>query len=366
MFEDSVVVPLPPDRTHRGISGSILRMKDGSLLFCHCTETNPLKGEGWLEAQQSQDDGRAWGEPFSPLPMADNFETIAPTLMRLDSGEILLFYTLEVLSARPSNWDDGTATLDQHAYVRRSSDEGRTWSDPVCAGHFPGTCQSQADKVIRLSSGRIVIPITARWPVSNDRCVSLCFYSDDQGYSWWPSRNFVDLGKDTHNEEPSVVELAHGRLIMLCRTGSGYLARAYSEDDALTWSQPELVPELPEPCAGFHMVSDPATGDLLVVFCRNPDAPACARGEKQRIVEVGELEIPLGRVRAPLTAAISADGGQTWGSFRVITSDPENVHGDYGYPGVTWIENGSVALVNFHALDGIRLARIGVDWFYGK
>jgi hypothetical protein len=27
---------------------------------------------------------------------------------------------------------------------------------------------------------------------------------------------------------------------------------------------------------------------------------------------------------------------------------------------------GDVALVNYHALDGIHVTRIGVDWFYGK
>ncbi len=158
----------------------------------------------------------------------------------------------------------------------------------------------------------------------------------------------------------------NGLLIMICRTRCGYLARAYSEDHALRWSQPELVHELPDPCAGFYAVRVPTTGDLLVIFCRNPLAPGLYGGEKQRVVQVGQLEIPLGRVRAPLTAAISGDDGETWGHFRDIISDPEGVYGDYGYPGITWIENGGVGLVNFHALDGIRLARIGVNWFYGE
>ena len=131
-------------------------------------------------------------------------------------------------------------------------------------------------------------------------------------------------------------------------------------------SNPELVKELTDPCAGFGMKKIPTTGDLLTVFCKNPHAPALYGGEKQPDIKVGELTIPLGRVRSPMTAAISKDGGETWGCFRDITSDPEGVYGDYGYPGITWIKDGEVALVNYHALDGIRLARIGVDWFYGK
>lgn len=364
MFEDNVVVPLDPSRTHRGISGSILRLQDDALLFMHAKETRPEEGEGWLEGHKSYDNGQTWGEPFEPIPFTENMETIAPTLLRLDNGEILLFYTLDILSARTPGWNDFTNTMDQHCYVRRSRDEGQTWSDPICAGHFPGTCQSQADKVVRIASGRILIPVTARWHVDGDHSISLCMYSDDQGYSWWASKNVVDLGNET--EEPSVVEMEPGRLIMLCRTRVGYLARAYSDDDGLTWSKPELINELTDPCAGFGMKQIPTTGDLLTVFCRNPNAPALHGGEKQPDIKVGELTIPLGRVRAPLTATVSTDGGQSWGHFRDITSDPEGAPGDYGYASINWFDDGRVAFVNYHALDGIHIARINVDWFYGK
>ena len=364
MFEDNVAVPMDPDRAHRGISGSILPLNDGTLLFVHAVETNPLKCECWLQARRSRDGGRTWGEPFSPLPREHNFETIAPTLLRLDDGEVLLFYNLEALSARSPGWGDHTPTLDQHVYVRRSSDDGTTWSSPVCATHYPATCQSQPDKVVRLSSGRIVIPCEGFWLTGGDHCVSLCFFSDDGGYSWWPSRNFVDLGGAT--EEPSVVELDGGRLLMVCRTRRGYLARSYSQDDGLTWSEPELIPELTDPYAGFLATRIPATGDVLVIYCNNPLAPAFYHGEKQQLVRVGELEIALGQVRSPLTSAISTDGGQTWGRFRCIAADPEGSYDDYGYPGITWIDDDQVALVNYHALNGIRVARIGLQWFYGE
>ena len=363
MFEEDVAVPMDPERAHRGVSGSILPLNDGSLLFVHAVETNPLKCECWLEARRSRDGGRTWGEPFSPLPREHNFETIAPTLLRLDNGEVLLFYNLETLSARTPGWGDHTPTLDQHVYVRRSSDEGATWSSPVCATHYPATCQSQADKVVRLSSGRIVIPCEGFWLTGGDHCVSLCFFSDDGGYSWWPSRNCVDLGGAT--EEPSVVELDGGRLLMVCRTRRGYLARSCSQDDGLTWSEPELIPELNDPYAGFLAARIPATGDVLVIYCNNPLAPAFYRGEKQQLVRVGELEIALGQVRSPLTSAISTDGGRTWGRFRCIATDPEGVYDDYGYPGITWIDDDRTALVNYHALNGIRVARIGLQWFYG-
>ena len=76
--------------------------------------------------------------------------------------------------------------------------------------------------------------------------------------------------------------------------------------------------------------------------------------------------VPLGEVRAPLTAAISCDEGQTWEHVRDIAVSPEGSYADYGYQGCTFIENGTVALVNYNSIDGIHVARIGVDWFYGQ
>jgi len=81
---------------------------------------------------------------------------------------------------------------------------------------------------------------------------------------------------------------------------------------------------------------------------------------------VAQLNPTLGEVRAPLTAAISRDEGETWEHIRNLAEDPDGSYGDYGYPGVTWIDKGSVALVNFHSLDGLHVARVGVEWFYGK
>jgi len=115
------------------------------------------------------------------------------------------------------------------------------------------------------------------------------------------------------------------------------------------------------------MVRLPTTGDLLVIYCNNPHAVEMAQGKEQTFVRVAQLpKYPRGAVRAPLASAISHDNGKTWSHHRNITHDPEGVYGDYGYPGITFIEDGKVALIHFHAIQGIRMARIGVDWFYGK
>ena len=64
---------------------------------------------------------------------------------------------------------------------------------------------------------------------------------------------------------------------------------------------------------------------------------------------------------APLTAAISQDEGETWIHSRHIADDPDGAN---GYQSVTFV--GNMVVVSYHALDGLHVARIGIDWFYRK
>jgi sialidase-1 len=351
LFEDLVVIPLPTDHTHRGMSGSIVELRDGSLLFA---SGNP-RGEihrGGIIGHMSHDGGRTWGEPFSMQRNFARLETLAPSLLRLKDARLLFGYTtLNNYQGRDLRLYDG------HFYVRYSWDEARTWSDHFCATLYPGFHTVNPHRVIQLSSGRIVVPADWTREVGGGEAghmVCLCYYSDD-GYTWLRSRNFVDTGKTT--EEPSIVALKDGRLLMVFRNREGYVGRAYSHDEGDSWTEPGFY-ELPSPLAPQYITRIPKTGDLLLLWLNNPLAVGFARGEKQAIVRIGEITRSLGQLRAPLSSAISRDEGQTWEHIRNITSDPQ---GDYGYQSVTFW--GDVALVNYNALDGIHVTRIGFDWF---
>ncbi|MBN2292405.1 MAG: exo-alpha-sialidase [Pirellulales bacterium] len=369
-FEDHIIVPLSPNQVHRGITGSILKLKENSLLFAYSfSAEEPLSKRypgGGIAARKSKDLGRTWSEASILQPRVGAGETIHPSLLRLPDGKILLAYDVQNLTT-----DDTNVGGDQHMYVRVSSDEGKTWSEQMSATHMPGICHTMPGKMVLLSTGRIILPVESSWPVDGNHFVSLCFYSDNNGSIWWPSKNHVEFDPDDkkHPEasEPSVVELADGRLIMICRTQRGYLARSYSQDMGLNWSKPELITDLHCSPSGFHVVRLPTTGDLLAIYCNNPHTVEWLEGTNKTKVDVAQLKnYPLGRVRAPLSTAISRDGGKTWHHHRNITNDPKGVYGDYGYPCVTFLDQGKILLINYHAIDGIHLARIGVNWFYGK
>jgi sialidase-1 len=359
LFEDIVPVPLPPDYTHRGYTGSIAQLKDGSLLFACGNPRNEIQ-QGGIIGRISHDEGRTWqapetNEPFSMQRNYARLSTLAPSLLRLKDGRLLFGYHTS------NNYEGSDLRLyDGHFYVRYSWDEARTWSDPFCATLYPGFHTVNPDRVIQLSSGRIVVPAEWTRAVGGGEAghmVCLCYYSDD-GYTWVRSRNFVDTGTTT--EEPSIVELKDGRLLMVFRNLKGYVGRAYSHDHGDSWTEPGFF-ELPSPLAPQCITRIPKTGDLLLLWLNNPRAVGLARGEKQEKVRIAQLERAQGQIRAPLSSAISRDEGQTWENIRNITSDPM---GDYGYQGVTFV--GDVALANYNALDGIHVTRIGIDWFYGK
>ena len=352
--EDLLVVPMVPHRTHRGSTGSMVELKDGSLLFAHA---NP---EHWTDntrsgvvARISRARGRSWENPFVLQKHVARLATLAPSLLRLKSGAILFGYNV-------MNRYEGTdlRLYDGKYYVRRSLDEGQTWTDPVCATPHSSYHTVNPDQMLQLSSGRIVVPAECTLELGGGEAghmVALCYWSDD-GHTWVRSQNHVDIGSTT--EEPSIVELKDGRLLMVFRNRSGYVGRAYSKDQGDTWTDVGYL-TLASPLAPQTIKRIPKTGDLLLFWLNNPDAPGLAKKEKQPMVAIGEIQRAVGAVRAPLAAAISRDEGVTWEHIRNLTSDPR---GDYGYTGASFVDD--LVLVNYHSLLGIHVARVPVDWFY--
>ena len=229
---------------------------------------------------------------------------------------------------------------------------GKTWTDPFLMTPYPGYVLAYNNRLKTLSTGRILVTAECKAgrPGSDDHAnyVGMSFFSDDGGYSWQASKNTVDL-QPIEVQEPDAVELKDGRILMFARTYSGHPVRAYSTDGGQSWSKGELIKELTMALAsGFPTVRRiPATGDLLFIWISEQAADQ-ANPQIQR--------------RCTLTSAISKDEGKTFLHQRNIARDPED---DFGYQSVLFVGK-DLAVVTYHCRDGLRVARIGVDWFYGK
>ncbi len=327
--EDVHAVPMPRGHYgYRGSMGSLVARRDGSLLMVYT--------EGGIVARQSDDGGRTWGAAVMAVanPARQGYYC-HPSLLRLGDDHLLLSYI----------YGAGTTPYFGHTYYRRSVDGGLTWGDQFVVTPQAGYVIVHNDKLRRLASGRIVAPAEYKKhrPAEADHSdyAVQVFYSDTEGYSWQASANDIDV-LPHEAQEPHIVELRDGRLLLLFRTYSGCLGRAFSSDQGCTWSAGELRYDwqLSRHSSAVSVDRIPSTGDLLLIRCT---------GE-------GGAD---GRYRTPLVTAVSRDDGETWTHERVLAGDADD---DYGYQCVAFL--GDRVLVGYHARDGLHLAILDTRWLY--
>lgn len=271
-------------------------LRDGRILFVFSRFTGGSgdHDQAHLARTYSSDGGRSWSEPEVLVAAEGRMNVMSVSLLRLASGRIAMSYVRK------------NSTSDCRPVIRFSSDEGETWSDAVEVTGRVCYHVVNNDRLVQLSSGRLLIPAAVYCPAigRHDTAPALCFLSDDEGQSWRSGSGGAAIpGLDA--EEPGVVELKGGRLVMFIRNQTGYIYRAYSADGGDTWSDPRPTAI---PCAKRSPISCkriPATGDLLMVWNRRlPDAGAPYR-------------------RTPLTCAVSSDEGETWKHVRDLEVDPD-------------------------------------------
>ena len=356
----TLAVPLPVGQYgYRSWPGDIIELNDGRLLMAYKASTHtgtgpedagaaggapgePHGGEQDLGIAQrlSSDGGRTWGPEtmvFANPPEGGLY--VHPSFLRLPGGDLLMSYIYRA----------NTTPYYGQNYYRRSVDDGTTWGDQFVVTPLKGYVIMHNDKLCRLEDGRIIAPAEYKKdrPTSHDHSdyASLVFYSDTDGQSWTAADNDVDM-RPHEAQEPHVVELRDGRLLLVFRTYSGCVGRSYSSDRGQTWSPGELLWDVPMSKRASAITVDriPSTSDLLLIRCT---------GE-------GGAE---GRYRTPLVTAISRDEGLTWTGERPLEDDNND---DFGYQSVTFLTEGDeeLAVLSYHARDGIRVARLPVGWFY--
>lgn len=310
----TVTLDLPPGSGNpRNSEGAFIALRDGRLLlvYTHFTGSASDEGTAHLAGRYSQDGGRTWdAKDTLILPNEGGQNTMSVSLLRLHDGRIALLYLRK------------NSDADCRLYLRYSNDEAQTWSEPVLCMAELGYFVVNNDRVIQLASGRLVAP-AARHSLPGEnfrrRAEALCYLSDDNGATWRPSTSLLEAPAESTSglQEPGVVELADGRLMMLCRTDQGYQMRSWSSDGGDTWSTPEST-EIHSPVSPASFKRIPGGNLLLMVWNDHQ-----ALGER-----------PSSK-RTPLTIALSRNNGLTWPSPRNLESDPE---GWYCYTAIDFID----------------------------
>jgi predicted neuraminidase len=233
-------------------------------------------------------DGKRWSAPVVAAEEPGQ-PTWNPVLFLGSKKTLFLFYKA---GPSPERWS---------GFVRRSRDQGRTWSK---AEILPaGLLGPIKNKPIELADGVILAPTSVEsyraWCCWVER-------SSDDGRTWQRHGPIAVPDKPHGLIQPTLLVTSKGSILALCRSrGIGYICGAESKDDGLTWSDAKPT-TLPNPNSGIDAVR---ARDWSFYLVYNP-------------TKVG---------RSPLVLARSVDDGQTW---KTVATLDEMLLGEFSYPAI--------------------------------
>lgn len=293
---------------------SVAQAANGDLLAVFSGDrTAHVSNDGKVQMVRSKDSGQTWGAATTVFdtPIDDRDSGV----IRTAKGTILV------------SWFTGPCGGDwQGMWVIRSLDNGNTWGNPirvqVTSPHGP--IQMKDGRLLNLgqrphcSHGK-----PADWngrPAQSPYGVAIEESCDD-GQSWQVISTFpvpADAQMLSY-DEPHLVELESGRLLVLFRdcNGRNFLRQSESDDGGLTWSVPRQTPVRGYPPHVIRLSND----WLMVSYARRWE--------------------PYG-----VYACISRDSGRTWDiEDEIRLSSAPN--GDLGYPASVEVRDGSIWTVYY-------------------
>lgn len=324
----------------RNSEGDFITLKDGRILFIYTHYTGQSGadwGNAYLASRYSSDNGKTWSkESKIEVQQEGKNNVMSVSLLRLPNGKIALF-NLKI---------DGEFLCSP--WMRISNDEGKTWSKPwKCIPDRKGYFQVNNDRVILLENGRLLMPVVEhnvshqKWDSLASRGIIWNFWSDDMGVTWTSGKNMeypVNSNAETIMQEPGVVELKNGDILMYMRTSSHVQYISYSKDQGVTWS-PAIRSNIASPRSPAIIKRIPSTGDLIMVWNNN--------GENEK--------------RTPLSIAISRNNGKSWEKTKNIEDDP---NGSFSYPAIHFTNNDVLVSYCAKGLSATYISRLSLDWIY--
>jgi hypothetical protein len=313
---EALLVIEPGKGNPRNSEGDVIELKDGRLclIYTRFTGGSGDHAEADLAMRISHDDGISWSSDRIVVKRPGGLNVMSVSLLRLANGEIALFYLRK------------TSREDCRPLMCISTDEAATWSEPaVCITDKVGYYVLNNDRAVQLRSGRLILPVAWHQGPGQPRDtagVIMCYLSDDNGKTFRRSKDsfkgYAPDGRRITVQEPGVVELKDGRLMMFMRTNAESQYISYSQDGGETWSKARPS-QLISPLSPASIERIGWSGDLLCVWNDHS----------------GIHNYPKGR-RTPLCLAVSKDEGKTWSKSGIIEDNPD---GWYCYTAIAFVKN---------------------------
>jgi len=371
-----------------------------------------------LKLVTSDDEGETWSKPAAVRDRKGRAvrdaigESGTPGVVRLASGDLAMTYECRKAAV--------AGAYRMNPFIRKSSDEGKTWSKPVRIGPADGNGGQNYDSLTQLSSGRLIFPVRrcfagfppgmsrddvyagrmgafakvhGRWTKVEghgqfpEMDLSYVYFSDDEGKTWRASEASLMIWREDGaifpTDEPSVAELANGDLLMVMRTTVGQLYKSVSKDGGNWWSAP-APSGLASSYSPGRLKRIPGTDDVVCLWN-----------------QVSASEMRAGCRRCRISSALTRDG-RRWRNFKTVVASgvpearriappkavklyaarkrlprlPEGYRCE-GYPNVNfalgkaflrWISGAWAKgeAGNVEHSQGIVLRRLPIDWFYRR
>ena len=233
----------PSEGNPRNSEGAFYTMDNGDIMFMYSKfigDDGRDDGYSCIASRTSSDDGETWSDDTILYRTSDhNAKNImSVSFLAMDNGDIGMFYVVRY------GWHD------LRLHIRRSTDQSKTWGEAIPCINSMGYYVTNHDRVVRLSTGRILVPANLHrmktldridWKSWDGRGIPCMFYSDDDGYTWQESKGycFISLpNSSTGFQESGVVELKKGYVYQWMRTDMGRQYESISIDHGDTWSVP--------------------------------------------------------------------------------------------------------------------------------
>jgi hypothetical protein len=239
----------------------IAQLADGTLI-CSFFSLRQVAGQYQLlgvQLAKSRDGGLTWSEEAETI--VPGWATSAP-VREIDGGYLLGIY-----------YEAGGVA---YGGVTRSTDQGRTWSEPIPIDRDSGVYLDAETDVLRLRDGRLFAAL--RSSQVNMHTAT----SDDLGLTW---SAVADIGFPGHS--PHLTRLSTGEVLLTHRVPQ--TALHVSRDDCRTWQGPYVLDHVG---GAYPATVELKDGTVLAIYYEEGEGSAI-RALRFRLLPDGIEALPL-------------------------------------------------------------------------
>lgn len=266
---------------------------------------------------------------------------------------------------------------------RQSKDWGRSWGEIQTLLDKPGTFIRQP--IVVLPDGNWLLPVFycitppgEKWVGTHD--VSAVKISSDKGKSW----REVAVPGSTGCVHMNITLLADGSLLALYRSRwADFIYQSRSQNGGESWSVPQPT-SLPNNNASIQ-VTTLRNGHLALVFNRMSAENATER-RTSLYDDIEDEEVAVttegasgrtafwGAPRAPMTLAISSDGGKSWplmrnlddgDGFCMTNNSQQKLNREFSYPSIRQGIHDELHIAYTYYRQAIKYIRVDESWLNG-